>query len=956
MKKSKRKDKNNIFILSPLALALSTMLSHSAYAEQSNKKDDIEVIEVKATLGILGSLREAQSIKRQSDNVVDAIVAEDIGKFPDDNVAEALQRIPGISVTRTDGAGQKVTIRGMSGKYNITTFNGRKLATDSENRDFNYDVIASELVGKIEVYKTQQAKLQEGAVGGVVNIYSRKPLDLGEELSLSVKNEYNARAKSHNPKTSFLVSDVFLDDTFGVLASLVHTKRVSRYDKYNSTNWDDWQYHELYSTANPNSEQEDVVTPNNANINDTFRMPRWPRITQTESERERLGGTLALQWLPNDDLDVNFDVLFSSYDVDNKAKAMTLVLPAYDGAAKITEFNVGPDGFVDNISWNNATVELLETGVPRKSDTYQVGLNTNWVLDDITLNFDMSVSGAKNEDDGNGSLVVVRAGVSGATINFNGNHPIPDMTLAQALDENAVYGAHHSRKFGNTVDDKTARFVIDGTWEPLTGTMSALFFGLGYNSQNKEKYNFYPSSPSIFAFDHSDEVNPTFTAPTVNIGGNTMWQLPHNVISPGTGNGFGGGANVPQVWPSINQSALFAYFNKLDPNAAKSLVPQSSENGDTYGVKEETLHAYIESKFEDNMFGLPYMLDIGVRYIKTDITSFSYSRNPANLVFNDDGTVANSDWKKRDLQQFEDSYSDVLPSVNLKLNLSEELVLRFAAAKAISRPFLSQLIPNTKIDPELEDVNDDKERRTIKYNNPGLTPYSSKQFDTALEWYYSENGNLSFASYFKQFAGFVKDNEFEETIAGNSFLATREINDDRHSLIRGYEISWFQTFDEFLPEQFAGFGISANYTLNNSTSGESDSEGKEIPFFGLSKHQSNVNLFYEQNGLSMNIAYNKRSSYSVKKVSHWTYETGGSVDTEQAVAPSWGNLSVGMSYDITDNLRVTADAYNLLDPDETLTVNALKTELLTAGASEGSYIFENASYGKSYSVGLRYKF
>lgn len=945
------------FALSPLTLAISATFSPSVQAEtqettkeDEKQKSEMEIIEVR---GVLSSLKAAQSIKRFSDNIVDALVAEDIGKFPDENVAEALQRIPGISVTRTDGEGQKITIRGLSGEYNITTFNGRKLASDNATRDFNYDVIASELVGKIEVHKTQQAKLQEGAVGGVVNIFSRKPLDLGKSMSLSVKGDYNERAESTNPKTSFVASDVFLDGTFGVLASLVHTKRTTRYDEYGSTNWDDWQYNELY--RNDNS-IDDVLDIAGASINDSFRMPAFPRITRTESDRERLGGTLALQWLPSENLDVNFDVLFSSYDIDNSAKAMTLVLPTYDRAALITDFAVGADGFVDRVSWDNATVELLETGVPRKSNTYQVGLNTNWIIDDVVLNFDASMSKAKNDDDGNGNLVVVRSEVDGASINFDNGKPIPDMILSQPLDENGVYGAHHTRKFGDTVEDSTSRFVVDGVWEPADGIMTAFYFGAGYNSQEKEKFNYYPSSPSVFALDHFNDVNPSFDAPTVEIGGRTMWQLPGDVILPGDGQNFGGNANVPNIWPSINQDALFAYFNKLDPVAAKSLVPQSSENGNTYGVKEETVHLYLEAKLEDEMFGLPFMLDIGARYIKTDITSFSFSRNPANIVFNDDGSVANDDWKKRQRLEFTDSYSDILPSMNFKLNLTDEVVLRLAAAKAISRPFLSQLIPNTSIDPEIEDLNDDKENRTISYNNPGLEPYSSKQFDTALEWYYSDNGNLAFATYFKKFAGFVKDEKFEEVIAGQPFAAKREVNDDRHSLIRGYEISWFQTFDEFLPESFAGFGIAANYTLNNSTSGENDSEGKEIPFFGLSKHQSNINVFYENDDLSINVAYNKRSEYSVSRVSHWTYETGDSVHTEQAIAPSWGNLSIGMSYDITENLRISADAYNLIDPEETLTVDALKTELLTAGASEANYTFGTSSYGRSYSLGLRYKF
>ncbi|ACJ31263.1 TonB-dependent receptor [Shewanella piezotolerans WP3] len=966
----KRTIKNNKFLLTPIAsavcLILNGTLNLAVAAEteptekpvlsvETNQQQDEEV-EVIHVRGIVSSLKEAQNIKKMSDNIVDAIVAEDIGQFPDQNVAESLQRIPGVSVTRVDGEGQKVTIRGLSGKYNVTTFNGRKLASDSQTRDFNYDVIASELVGKIEVHKTQQAKLQEGAVGGVVNIYSRKPLDVGQSLVLSVEGEYNERAESTNPKTSLIMSDVFNDGTFGALASFVHSKRTSRYDAYSSSNWDDWQYNELHHRSNPNNIEDTL--PEGAAINDTFRMPNWPRVTSTESERERFGGTVAFQWLIGDNLDINLDGLYSSYDVDNRSKAMTVVMPnVYSSSATYTDFNAGPDGFLADAAWNDATVELLETGVPRKSDTYQVGLNANWLLDEVTLNFDASISKAKNEDDGNGNLVVVRAGVDGAAINFNNGSSIPDISLSQPLDQNAKYGAHHSRRYGDSIEDEIQRFVVDGTWEPSEGIVTAVYFGSGYTSEQKDRQNYYPNSPSIFALDHMDDVNPTFDAPTIDIGGQTMWQLPSNVIIPGSSNSFAGGASLPSAWPSINVDNLFNYFQTLDPVAYQELLPQANaKRGNTYGVKEETVHAYLEAKLEEELFGLPYMLDLGVRYIKTDVTAYGYSHNPANLAFNSDGTLANDAWKDKTLVEYSGDYSEVLPSMNFKINLHDDVVLRLAAAKAISRPFLSQLTPKTNISPELDGGSAGKEKRTMYERDPGLAPYTSKQFDTSLEWYYSDDGNLAFATFFKKFENTLEDKVTSEVIAGQDFSVTRSYNSDNEALIRGYELAWYQTFDAFLPHSLAGFGVAGNYTYNNSTSGKNDSEGDEIPFFGLSEHQVNLNLFYEIEDFSINAAYNYRSDYTVRDVSHWTYETFGSVTTEQATAPAWDSLSISLKYDITDNLQLSADAYNLLDPEEYLTVNAMKTELLTAGASSAQYGIGSSSYGRSYALGLRYTF
>ncbi len=933
-------------------LEKSTELSKEVIEEKTKaqSKDNAEEIEVIEVTGIISSLKEAQSIKKIADNVVDALVAEDIGKFPDENVAEALQRIPGISVTRNNGEGQTITIRGLTGGYNITSFNGRKLASDSGSRDFNYDVIASELVGKIEVHKTQKAKLQEGAVGGVVNIFTRRPLDLGDAVSVSVKADYNERAEATNPKTSFIASKTFNDGSLGALLSLVHTKTTSRYDSY----WSSWWHDNTYGDIGNNA-----PIPAGGTVDDMFRSPSYPKINMNRSERERMGGTFALQWLPTEALDVNFDALYTTYNIDSSGKVLSLAMPtAWGPFGEYTDYNVGDDGFLDSASWNDATLELLEDSNPRKSDTYQLGLNANWVHDQLTLNFDASHSQAKNENDGDTKFVVVRAGVDAASINFDNGLAIPDISLSQALDENAKYGAHYSRIDGDNIKDTTTRVVIDGTYELNDSIVTELYFGAGYSMQDKDKVRYSPKNGSIFALDFMDQINPTYDAETVFIGGQEMWSLPANVIVPGNGDNFGGGANVPSSWASIDVDALYDFFEKLDPEAYQLVIPSLVKSGgSTYAVKEETYHAYIEAKIEDTLFDLPYMVDLGVRYVKTDVTSHGYSQDPANLQFDSEGIPVDDSWQERVLVNFKGSYSEILPSVNFKINLTPDVVFRLAASKAMARPNLNQLRPITEINPVLSPDADGRSKRSMYENDPGLAPYTAKMFDSALEWYYSETGNLAFASFFKELSAFVKNDISTETIAGQEFQVTRPYNDDENkALIRGYEIAWYQTFDEFLPESLAGFGISANYTYNNSVSGEFDSEGNEIPFWGLSKNQSNINLFYEQHGFSANIAYNKRSGYNAYKAWHWTYETWGWTDNEQANATNWDSLSVSMSYDINENLRITADANNLLDPEDNISVNAINTEMLTAGASEGRYGLSSASYGRRYSVGISYKF
>jgi TonB-dependent receptor len=930
-----------------LALVISAVLStslsaHAAQEDNTNKasEESAEAIEVIEVTGIRSSLKEAQAIKKLADNIIDVLVAEDIGKFPDENVAEALQRISGISVTRKNGEGQTVTIRGLSGNYNITSFNGRKLASDNATRDFNYDVIASELVGEIQVHKSQQAHLQEGAIGGVINIDTRKPLDLGRAASISIEADYNERAESTNPKASLIVSETFNDDTFGALFSLVHTKTTSRYDSYRSGWWNDFTYDEVAVDAPAGSTGDDI-----------FRTPQFPKINMNRSERERTGGTLALQWRPTDELDINFDTLYTQYDIDASGKTLSLVMPNIWGPnGDYTELNIGEDGLIDSAAFTPATLELLEDSQPRESKTFQVGLNVNYSLDQFNFNIDLSHSEAENKNNGDTKFVVVRAAVEAASINFNNGNSIPDIELSQPLDETADYGAHYSRIDGDNITDKTTRFVFDGIYEPYDGIITNILFGVGYNMQEKAKVHYTPKNGSIFAQDWFDTINPTYDAETVVIGGQTMWKLPNDVIIPGNGDNFGGGSNVPTSWASIDVDALYDFYQTLDPDAYQQVIPSlSNASGDTFTVKEETTHAYIEAVIEDELFGKPYLLDFGIRYVKTDVTSSGFSQNPANLIYGADGLPANDDWQIRELVNFDGSYSKVLPSMNFKISLTDDVVFRFAASEALSRPDLWRLSPNTSISPITESGGDNKSKGTMYENDPGLAPYTADQFDTAIEWYYSETGNVAFAMFFKELNSFIKNDITSEVIAGQDFKVTRPYNDsDNNALIRGYELAWFQTFDEYLPESLAGFGIAANYTFNNSVSGEHDTDGNEIPFWGLSKHQTNANIFYEKNNFSINVALNVRSKFNNRKAWRWTYETNGWLNDEQAESSQWKDLSISMSYDITENLKITADANNLLDPDDNVSVNAAHTS--------SSYTYSSAGYGRRYSAGIRYKF
>lgn len=213
---------------------LKSVIVDQTETEQISTTSDANVERIAVT-GIRSSIKEGMYLKQKATGVVDLVVADDIGKFPDENLAEALQRIPGITITRNGGEGQNILVRGMGEGYNVTTLNGRKLASENAGRDFNFDTIASELVSVLAVYKSPEARLTEGGIGAIIDIQTRKPLDLdGRTIQASAKGIYESRTQDINPHASLIIGDKTDDETFGALISAVYSRKTLRADTYSA--------------------------------------------------------------------------------------------------------------------------------------------------------------------------------------------------------------------------------------------------------------------------------------------------------------------------------------------------------------------------------------------------------------------------------------------------------------------------------------------------------------------------------------------------------------------------------------------------------------------------------------------------------------------------------------------------------------------------------------------------
>ncbi|GAA0369130.1 TonB-dependent receptor [Bowmanella denitrificans] len=906
--------------------ATSEISSEQNSTTQVADDQDTEVIQVR---GFRSSLKEAQQLKKQANNLIEAIVAEDIGKFPDENVAESLQRIPGVSVTRVNGEGQTVTVRGLTGNYNITTLNGRKLASDNASRDFNYDVIASELISGIEVHKTPQAQLPEGGIGAVIDVKTARPLDLDEfVLAGSVNSAYNERAESFDPRASFIVSKQFDEGKWGMLASISHSNYTNRHDSYQA-----WSFHAREVDVSRDGEVEYPA----------LRFPGYAQLTTYEDERVRTGGTVALQWRPADNWDVNVDALYSQYDIDSHGRQLSVVtyseswLPALNGV--YTSAEADEQGWAKQLAWQGpALMDIVDTLNPRRNTTYQLGLNLHWFSDAWDLSLDAAHSEAKNANNGDNKYVVARSGVESAGINWANGSSVPDIILSEEVTPQSTFGAWYTNTDGTGVEDQTSRLALDGTWQGGHDWLTSVQFGAGYDSQEKQRTTHRSRNPSIFAGENLDKVNAPDSA-LVDFYGHQWWQLPSSVLIAGDVNNFMGdsSANIPANWAAIDMQGLYAFLQQLDPSSA-DLLNTDIYLAESFSIKEQILSAYVQANIENRLFDMPYLLNIGLRYSRTEVTSSGHTQNIHKLRFDAQGQPVDDSWQEVQPVAEQSSYHNLLPSLNFKLSINDELVFRTALSQSISRPSLWELSPYTSINIQPNDQG----VRSYSMSVPGLKPYSADQLDSALEWYYSKDGTLTLASFYKEVASFIKWDKTTEEIDGQPFEVNKPYNnDDVKARIRGYELAWLQTFDGLLPDYLAGFGVQANYTYNNSLSGEKDEQGKDKPFLGLSKHQYNLVLFYEQDKFQARIAYNARSKYQAWDQSSWTPD-GYVVEPVMAASTSWMDIST--SYEISQHISLQASVSNVQDKVDSRYVG------------DPAHIQYAATYGRRYSLGVRATF
>jgi iron complex outermembrane receptor protein len=841
--------------------------------------------------GQRASLRRAEDIKLNAVGVVDAVSAEDAGKFPDQNVADALQRVPGVAVNRSGGESSQITVRGLGPDFVNVLLNGRTLATDAKDRAFQFDVLPSELISTAEVHKTYSADLEEGGIGGTVNIITARPLDskgFHATGSLAAVNNSidHAFSGKTNPKASLLLGDSNDDGTFGWLVSGMYYKRDDQRQIVDTGGW--------YTNVN------EPQLPNNPN----FAAPQTLALELVHETRTRQGLSAAVDWLPIDKLKVTLDGMFSNYRVDtaynsfgsygNASDYQSLTQDANGTALSYTRYNTG-----------NLSNDYVMESNPRNAYNVQGGLNVAYEFtDSIKLDWDSALSSAWNKDSQNGYFLVVGTRNVGVNPQWTNNGPdsLPSYSNLISTTNTSDLRVHCCSVGGQSpdVEDKiqenrlhlSTRFDGEG--------LSKLDFGLEYTNRDKRQFN-VGTLNNLLCGEYCGYVA---SVPASVIGA--------YVFNAGTlVKGVSPGA--PTQWLAYNPYAYLNYlttpaaYNQL-PNAAAYAAKLAAAGGNFNGgedltsfseVHERTRSAYAKADFNGHVFDKPWFLDVGVRYTHTDTTSAAYSTPLLAITVNPNDT-SNAIPTYGTLSPISDGggYGEFLPAANFKLNVLDDVVFRLALSKTESRPDLSNLSAATN-------YNFRPNNQTLTVGNVNLKPYTSNNFDSGLEWYLDRLSYISVDGFYKKVSNFNTEIATTTSILGFPFQLNEPVNLNT-ATISGEEFTVNYQFTH-LPKPFDGLGASVNYTHVDSNASINPAllatAGKfAVPGIGDS---GNISGYYEEGPVQLRLAYNWRGKY-LESIAD-PNEAGQPTTTK-----AYGQLDFSGSYAILPNVSVFLTATNLL--------------------------------------------
>ncbi|CAN5249001.1 TonB-dependent receptor [soil metagenome] len=862
------------------ASIVALIVSNNAYAQDTAaapqaevaQSDDVSSADIVVT-GVRASLADAQRIKQNSIQIVDSIVAQDIGKLPDNTVSDALQRVTGIQVTRGAGEAGTVLIRGLPNS--ATLLNGREAFTGT-NRGVSLQDIPAELLAGVDVYKTSTPDLVEGGVAGVIDVRLRRPLDFpGLQIAGGGRGVYSNQSGKWGYLGSALISDRW-DTSIGEIGAMFAVS-------YNRRRFEDNTAFDFVS--NPFA---DPATGNQIGVPDTVGG------LYTQGDRRRLAYNTSLQWRPTPGLEFYIDGIYTKY----KNRYDTDFFVGLPKAGNVTSVTANPDypALADSVTVQNAYTITSNQAYEDKTTTYQINGGVKYdTSENTTITSELTYNRSRLPN--RNMIVDTSFNAPTAVYNLN-NKGTPNIDI-QGVDLTDPANFTLRTLFDNhsVAVSKQWAWRADIEHKLDSGFLSNFKFGVRYT--NRKVSSQATASIPIAA------ANPVLvsTLPT------DFWDLSPNGLVGGRA-GIGQFLDANGDYLLSNSDTVRGLFDQAagdrayDPNLA-------------FFDAEKTYAVYAQAGYRFDLGSVPVDGVVGVRIVNT----------VASLAGNGVDSRAN--------------YVNALPSINARFGLMDNLQLRLAAGKTITRPNFADLNPLVSYVPSGSTGNQGY-AGTGSGGNPDLQPIKSDAYDVTLEYYMSRSASITAAGFYRKLDGYIQTYSQPELYQGGTWLVNRPRNTGSGTL-KGIELAYQQFFD-FLPGPLSGFGaqINGTYTVGNT---EDPINGGKQRIVNVSKYSYNLIAIYEKYGISARLAYNWRSSFVD------SYNSGG-VQASTVVASPTGQLDFSGSYALTPWVTLTFDATNLTDRtyhDRFKGLNSL-TGVFTDTPRD------TRTYDQTFEFGARFKF
>jgi TonB-dependent receptor len=955
----------------PAAAQATTPAGAAAPEPQSTAAagSDVPLGEVIVT-GYRQSLAVALDRKKVANGTEDVIMADDIANFPDLNLAESLQRVPGVSIARDAGEGRQISVRGLGPQFTRVRINGMEAmsanggtdAAGGTNRDrsFDFNTFASELFNSVTVRKSSAAEIEEGSLGATVDLRTGRPFDYrGLTVLTSVSGAYSDLSEDIDPRAVFLASDTWADGRFGALISAAYTKRQLA-DQGSSTVR--WQQSDLSPAGTPPGT---AATPGGpiacnaaapagacfgaldptyasaasyADLNRAFH-PRIPRFDKYEHEQERLGVTASLQYQPVESVLLSLDALYANYKAERNEIFLESPVFSTNGGTAIN--NVNP--VAAEIDANNTLVYGVFQDVDIRSEARHDDLETDFTHITLDGSFQLSdafklrafvgFSEANHDNPVQTTLLFDANDVDGYSYDYRADDRLPLITYgATDVTNPATWTLTQVRLRPQSSINSFEDAAIDLEWS-LNET-----FALKFGPQWK-KFTFKTTS--------EQRSNGTTT--------NQEGIIPANVMGTPIADyskltSFGDGLSLPAgsvtTWLMPDIDAAESLFDLNNRSVWRTGIETAI--GNNYEIEEEDTGGYVQGDFRFDFGAMALRGNLGVRYVETKQTSSGFTITSG---------VPLATTVKR-------TYNDTLPSLNLVWEVSDDFYVRAAAAKVMVRPNgsgqpasgIGILAPGAAV--SIAGAN-----KTVTAGNPDLEPFRAKSYDMSFEWYFAPEALVSVALFYKDIDSFVQiirtTGDFSTNPQGlpdSVALAAcgAAIPDPATCLsgwqfslpsntpggnLKGFEVSYQQPFT-FMPAPFNSFGVQLNYTGVESEIDYLDQSGNVVTrtdLTGLSKHAYNATLYYENPTFSARIAGSYRDDYLTTVPGRNGNDVEGTAETF--------NLDFSAAWTITKGVELTLEALNLTDE--------FQDQWVQSDAERLSYYHHQ---GRTYLLGARFSF